>query len=72
MERLLGRAEVAKLLGVSVGTLNSWATTGRVSLPYIKVGKLAKYRESDIEQFVAERVVRHSGDIAGTGVNEDL
>ena len=43
------------MLGVSVVTLHAWATRGRPSLAYIRVGRLAKYRRSDIENFIESR-----------------
>ncbi len=54
---LLTRAEAAAFLGVSKGTLEVWACTKRYPLPYVKVGRLVKYRLSDLQAFVAARVV---------------
>ena len=53
---LLSRKEAANLLGVEVGTLEVWASTGRYNLPFIKVGRLAKYRLSDLVAFRDARV----------------
>lgn len=54
---LLNRKQAAEFLGISVGTLEVWAATKRYNLPYIKVGRLAKYRLSDLEQFIESRRV---------------
>jgi len=43
------------MLGVKRQTLDSWATKGAPALPYIRVGRLAKYRRSDIENFIESR-----------------
>jgi excisionase family DNA binding protein len=52
---LLSREEAAKFLGLTVGTLNVWSSTKRYNLRFIKVGRLAKYRLSDLEAWLASR-----------------
>jgi hypothetical protein len=42
-------------LGVAEQTLAIWKTTGRYSLPVVKIGRLAKYRKSDLDAFIANR-----------------
>jgi excisionase family DNA binding protein len=54
-EKLLTRKETAQFLGVGEGTLAVWASTKRYELPYIKVGRLVKYRLSDITEFLNKR-----------------
>ena len=54
-DQLLSRKEAARLLGVKSGTLEVWASTRRYELPFIKVGRLVKYRMSDLEAFVEAR-----------------
>lgn len=54
---LLTRDQAAEFLGVKIQTLASWATSGRYSLPFIKVGRCVKYRLIDLEKFLAERTV---------------
>lgn len=53
---LMSRKEAAAYLGVSERTLAIWKCTGRYNLPVVKIGRLAKYRRSDLEAFIAERV----------------
>ena len=53
---LLSRKEAAAYLGVAEQTLAIWKTTGRYSLPVVKIGRLAKYRKSDLDAFIACRV----------------
>lgn len=55
VEKLLSRQETAKFLGVTEGTLAVWACTKRYELAYIKVGRLVKYRYSDIIAFLEKR-----------------
>lgn len=50
--RLLSREEAAQFLGVSKGTLEVWASTKRYDLPFIKIGRLAKYRMQDLLEFI--------------------
>lgn len=45
----------AEVLGVKVSTLTNWRTTGRYNLPYIKVGRLVRYRVADIAAWIAKR-----------------
>lgn len=54
---LLTRDQAAEYLGVAPQTLAIWAMTGRYSLPYIRVGRLAKYRRSDLDKFLTRRTV---------------
>jgi len=50
-EPLLRVGEVAKLLGVHPSTLLRLATSGR--LPGVKIGKLWRFRGSDLDAWVA-------------------
>jgi hypothetical protein len=54
---LVGRSEAAQMLGVAESTLAVWACTKRYSLPFVKVGRLVKYRVADLEAFIDSRTV---------------
>lgn len=41
---LLSRADAAAYLGVAKQTLAIWACTKRYDLPFVKIGRLVKYR----------------------------
>ncbi len=58
-DRLLSRKEAAQMLGIKDSTLATWHSTNRYPLPVIKVGNLAKYRISDIQNFLDKRLVSH-------------
>jgi len=58
---LMSRKEAAKYLGVEPQTLAVWASTRRYPLRFYKVGRLARYRKSDLDAFVASRVVEPVG-----------
>ena len=49
---LLTRKQAADYLGVSKSTLDVWACTGRYNLPFIKVGRLVKYRKADLDSWL--------------------
>lgn len=52
---LLTPQDVSRLLGVSVETLNVWRATKRYPLPYVKTGRLVRYRLEDIFAFIDSR-----------------
>ena len=54
---LLTRDQAAEYIGVKPQTLACWAVAGRYSLPMIKVGRLVKYRRSDLDKFLDRRTV---------------
>lgn len=54
---LLSRKEAAKFLGVKEVTLAIWKSTNRYNLPVVKVGRLARYRYSDLLNFIERRTV---------------
>lgn len=56
MERqLINIHELSALLGVSMNTLYGWVN--RRKIPYVKVGRLVKFDQRDIETWVKERKV---------------
>lgn len=67
LARLMTPAEVAELLGVQVQTLTAWRCRGAQELPYVKAGRLVRYREADVERFVQMRTV---GAVDTTGQQE--
>lgn len=54
---LLSRDQAAKYLGVKVSTLAVWACTKRYNLTFIRVGRLCKYRLTDLDAFIARNIV---------------
>jgi len=59
---LITEQRAAEYLGVAPGTLRIWRCTGRVQLPFVRVGRSIRYRVEDVEQFVERRTV---GAVAG-------
>jgi len=54
---LLNRKQAAEYLGVTAATLAVWACTKRYNLPFVKIGRLVKYRLADLKTFINERSV---------------
>jgi predicted site-specific integrase-resolvase len=49
--------QAAGVLNTSIQTLANWRATGRYPLPYVKVGRLVRYRESDLAAFISANTV---------------
>jgi hypothetical protein len=59
--KLLSPDRAAQVLDTTTQTLANWRATGRYVLPYVKVGRLVRYRQSDLTAFItANTVVPHS------------
>jgi excisionase family DNA binding protein len=50
MSQMLSAAEAAKVLGVSPWTIRQWSSMRK--LPHYKVGRLTKFKISDLEAFI--------------------
>ena len=55
--KLLTEAEAAAYLSVEPQTLCAWRCTRRYNLPFIKVGRLVRYRPEDVEAFLESRTI---------------
>lgn len=67
---LLNRKEAAEFLGTTEGTLAVWATTKRYNLPMVKIGRLVKYRLSDLEAFIERRTTNLPTGKKGVGYDK--
>lgn len=52
---LIPPSEASEYLGVTQDTLAVWRCTGRYAIPYLKVGRLVKYRRSDLDAWLTGR-----------------
>ncbi len=52
---LLTPTETSNYIGVTEKTLAVWRCTGRYAIPFIKVGRLVKYRKSALDAFLDSR-----------------
>ena len=57
IDPLLTEQQAAAELGVKPTTLQVWRSTRRYPLPYVKVGRLVRYRMSALQRFLESRVV---------------
>lgn len=53
MEKLLTSEQLAEMLQVKLSTIYQWTHTGFV--PFIKVGRLIRFRESDVVKWLEKR-----------------
>lgn len=54
---LLNTEQAAVYLGVTPRTLEVWRCVKRHAIPYIKVGRLVKYRQTDLDAWLASHTV---------------
>lgn len=53
---LLSRKEAAAYLGIAEQTLAIWHCTKRYDLPCAKIGRLVRYKKSDLDAFIARNM----------------
>ena len=58
---LLTPERAAHVLGVSTRTLAAWRSKGRSTLPYVKVGRLVRYRDHDIATWLQSNLCCSEG-----------
>lgn len=64
-EALLSAEQAAIYLGVKPATLAIWRSSGRYDLPYLKIGRLIRYRLGDLQRWVESRSRRQTGEVGG-------
>ena len=52
---LLDEKQAATVLNVKPGTLSVWRSTGRYSIPFVKVGRSVRYRLDDLNAWLESR-----------------
>lgn len=56
---LVSESEAARILGLkNPRTLSVWRSTGRHNLPYVKYGRVIRYRKSDLALFIEAHVIK--------------
>lgn len=55
IEENLTTQQAANILGVRDKTLEVWRSTKRYNIPFIKVGRLVRYRKSDLLHWMKTR-----------------
>lgn len=56
MAELLTSEQAAQILGVKPQSLAVWRLYGK-NLPFVKVGRLVRYRREDLEQWIERQTV---------------
>lgn len=54
-DELLDYKGGAQFLGVRRGTLQVWVCTGRYGVPYLKIGRLVRFRKSALAAWLQSR-----------------
>lgn len=55
IEEILNTQQAAHLLGIKEKTLEVWRCTKRYNIPFIKVGRLVRYRKLDLLNWMETR-----------------
>ena len=67
---LLNYEEAAKFLRISKGTLENWVSSGLYGVPYIKVGRLIRFRPASLSRWLEFRERGGSSRFTGTSAAE--
>lgn len=63
MEALLTPKQAGKIIQVTTKALANCRSTGiGIQIPYIKLGKFVRYRESDIQAYIKANTYNHTGE----------
>lgn len=49
--------QTSETIGVQLQTLAAWRSSGRYGLPFVRVGRLIRYRRSDVQAWLESRRV---------------
>ena len=62
IERLITPEEASEILGVTAKSLSNSRYTGTgLQVPYIKLGKIIRYKESELETYIEANTHQHTG-----------
>lgn len=64
IEKPFSNQQAADYLGMTAATMNKWRCTGE-GPRFMKVGRLIKYRRSDLDEFLQARLCRSTSEFAG-------
>ena len=63
-DRLLTQTEAAAYLSVKESTLESWRSPARRQpLPFLKLGRLVRYRKADLDAFISAQLHVGQGEV---------
>ena len=62
IERLLTAKQASEILGVTTKSLSNSRYTGTgLQVPYIKMGKIIRYKKSELEAYIDKNTFNHAG-----------
>ena len=59
---LMTPRDAAVYIGVKINTLAVWRMTNRYGLPFVKLGKIVRYRKADLDIWLENRLQNSSKD----------
>ena len=63
IERLITPEEASEILGVTAKSLSNSRYTGTgLQVPFIKLGKIIRYKESELETYIEVNTFSHTGE----------
>ena len=60
--QLLNAEQAAAYHGVAKQTLHNWRSSGRYRVPCLRVGRLVRYRKTDLDRWLEGRAQTHTGE----------
>ena len=62
-ERLLNTKQASEMLGVDSKSLANSRYSGLgITIPFVKMGRLVRYKQSDIEKFIEKTTFQHTSE----------
>jgi len=49
--------QLSDMLNISLSTIEKWRFNGNVKIPFIKLGRIIRYRVDDVHQFLEDNIV---------------
>jgi len=63
IERLLNTKQASEMLGVDSKSLANSRYSGQgIAIPFVKMGRLVRYKQSDIENFIEKNTFQHTSE----------
>lgn len=66
-DTLMSSEEVADYLGVTKWTVNRWRCGESVNLPFVRIGRVVRYKLSDVKSFLKKyytKPIKVKGDVS--------
>lgn len=56
---LMTNQEAATYLGTTVDSLNSMRCSGRIVIPFVRLGSRIRFRKKDLDAWIEQNTVKH-------------